>query len=152
MQYKPYNDSLVVFIPPTNEVQGGILESLCLSVCLSVRLFVQNRVRPITVLWFYIGLPYLAHGCITMWRCVAYIYDSDTTLNFDLKVKLLGFLTCFRVRPITFLWFDIGLPYLAHGCITMRRCVTYIHDPDTTLNFDLKVKFIGFMTLLYVQD
>ena len=24
------------------------------------------------------------------------------------------------VRPITFLWFDIGLPYLAHGCITMR--------------------------------
>ena len=55
-----------------------------------------------------------------------------------------------RVRPITFLWFDIGLPYLAHGCITIRQCVAYIHDPDLT--FDLKVKFIGFMTLLCVQD
>ena len=26
----------------------------------------------------------------------------------------------------------------------MRRCVAYIHDPDTTLKYDLKVKFIGF--------
>ena len=26
----------------------------------------------------------------------------------------------------------------------MRQCVTYILDPDTTLTFDLKVKFIGF--------
>ena len=43
-----------------------------------------------------------------------------------------------RVRPINFIWFDIGLPYLAHGCISMRRCVLYIHDPGTTLNFDLK--------------
>ena len=52
-----------------------------------------------------------------------------------------------HVQPITFLWFDIGLPYLAHGCITMRRYVAYIHDPDTTLNFDLKVKFIGFLDM-----
>ena len=26
----------------------------------------------------------------------------------------------------------------------MRQCVTYIHDPDMMLTFDLKVKFIGF--------
>ena len=87
------------------------------------------------------GLPYLVHGCITMRPCVAYIHDPDTTLNFDLKVKFIGFLTCFRVQPITFLWFDIGLPYLAHGCITIRQCVVYIHDPDSMLTFDLKVKF-----------
>ena len=48
-------------------------------------------------------------------------------------------------------WFDFGLPYLAHGSTTMRGCVKYIHDPDTTLTFDLKVKFIGFMTWLCVQ-
>ena len=48
------------------------------------------------------------------------------------------------VRPITFLWFDIGSPYLAHGCITIRQCVAYIHDPDSMLTFDLKVKFKGF--------
>ena len=33
------------------------------------------------------------------------IHDPDTTLNFDLKVKFIGFLTCFRVWPITFLSF-----------------------------------------------
>ena len=120
-----------------------------------------------------------------MRRCVVYIYDPDTTLNFDLKVKFIGFLTCFCVQPITFLdwhwltifgtwvntirpyvfctfliliwcWpltsrsnyrllsclhirpltsvsFDIGIPYLAHRCITMRGCVKYIHNPDTIL-------------------
>ena len=84
--------------------------------------------------------------------CVVYIHDPDTTLNFDLKVKFIGFLTCFHVRAITFFFIDIGLPYLADSFITMRGCVKYIHDPETTLNFDLKVKFIGFMTLLCVQD
>ena len=47
-------------------------------------------------------------------------------------------------HPITFFLFDFGLPYWTHECITMRRCVANILDLDTTLNFDLKVKFIGF--------
>ena len=35
----------------------------------------------------------------------------------------------FCVRPITlFFKIDIGLPYLAHGCITIGWCVRYIHD------------------------
>ena len=42
--------------------------------------------------------------------------------------------------------FDIGLTYLVHASITMRGCVTYIHDPDTILSFDIKDKFIGFIT------
>ena len=135
---------------PRERSSGGYIE-ITLSVRLSVPLSVQIRVRPITFLWFDIGLPYLAHGCITMGRCVTYIQDPDTTLKFDLKVNFIGFLTCFCVRPITFVWFDIGLPYLAHWCITMRRCVAYIHDPDTTLNFYIKVKFIGFLTCFRVR-
>ena len=95
---------------------------------------------------FDIVLPYLAHGCITIGRCVAYIHDPDTTLNFDLKVKFI----CLCVRAITFSWFDIGLPHLAHRSITMRRYDTYIHVPDLMLTFDLKVKCIGFMTWLCV--
>ena len=47
--------------------------------------------------------------------------------------------TLCKVRPI-----DIGLPYLAFVSITMRRCDTYIHDPDSMLTCDLKVKFRGF--------
>ena len=57
-------------------------------------------------------------------------------------------LSCLHVQPVTSVSFDIGIPYLAHGSITKRGCVKYIHDPDMTLTFDLKVKFIGFMTWL----
>ena len=90
--------------------------------------------------------------------------DSSTKIQFELSSKILsnynpreqssrGYIGItlsvrlsvqIRVRPITFLWFDIGLPYLAHGCITMRQCVAYIHDPDSMLTFDLNVKFKGF--------
>ena len=38
---------------------------------------------------------------------------------------------------------DIGIPYFSHGCITMRQCVGYIHDPNMKLIFDVEIKFIG---------
>ena len=60
--------------------------------------------------------------------------------------KIYRQLSCLHVRPLTSDSFDIGLPYLAHGSITLRGCVKYIHDPDMTLNYDLKVQYIGFMT------
>ena len=86
-----------------------------------------------------------------MRRCDTYIHVPDLMLTIDLKVKCKGFLTCFRVRPETSVSFNIGLPYLAHGSITMRRCDTYIHVPVSILTFHLNVKFIGLMTLLCVQ-
>ena len=46
----------------------------------------------------------------------------EITLSVRLSVQI-------RVRPITFFWVD-----------TVRQCVTYIHDPDTTLNFDHKAE------------
>ena len=52
------------------------------------------------------------------------------------------------VQTITLFWFDIGLPYLAYGCITMRQCVSHTYNSDITLTFDLKVKFVWFMTWL----
>ena len=94
------------------------------------------RVLPITFFPLTF-LPYLAHGCFIMRICVAHTHDPDKTLTFDLKVKFKGFLTCFRVWPITIFLIDIGLPYLY---ITMRGCVLYIYNPDMTLTFDLKVK------------
>ena len=59
--------------------------------------------------------------------------------------------SCLCVRPTTPVCFDIGISYLAHASITIRECVTYIHDPDMKLTFDLKVKFIGSMTWLCVS-
>ena len=60
-------------------------------------------------------------------------------------------LSCLHFRLVTSVRLDIGIPYLSHGSITIRRCVKYIHDPNTMLTFDLKVKFIGFMTWCCVQ-
>ena len=82
---------------PRERSSGGYIE-----ISLSVRL--------------YVSLSVCAESCINMRRCVAYIHDPDTTFNFDLKVKFIGFLTCFRFRLITFFWIDIGLPNLAQGC------------------------------------
>ena len=89
--YTPRERGSGGYIEITLSVCLSVCPSVRLSVCLSVRLSVQIRVRPITFLWFDIDLPYLAHGCITMRRCVAFIHDPDTTLNFDLKVKFKGF-------------------------------------------------------------
>ena len=52
---------------------------------------------------------------------------------------------CLRARLVISVCFEIGIPYLADGSITMSGCIAYIHDPDKTMTFDLKAKFIGFM-------
>ena len=74
--------------------------------------------------------------------CVKYIHDPDTTLTFDLKVKFIGFMTWLCVRASAFLSFDIVILCLAHECITMVRCVAYIHELCMTLTFDLDIKLI----------
>ena len=112
-----------------------------MSVCLSDSCPAHNY------FWFDIGLPYLAHGCIAIRRCVVYIHDPDTTLNFDLKLK--GVFDMSSSPAHNFFLVVIGLPYLAHGCITTRRCVTYIHDPESVnLTFDLKV-FMSYLKHLF---
>ena len=110
------------------EVRAGLWESVGADWCPSVFFF------------FDIGIPYLAHGWITMTQYVAYTFGPVTTLTFHLKVKFIVFLKCLRVRPVTSVCFDIGISN-AHKFITMRRCVAYI-----TLTLDLRVKFIGFLT------
>ena len=104
-----------------------------------VHLFVYNCIYKILVclsLFLDIGIPYLADRSITLRRCVMYIHDSDMTLTFDLKVNLYRVFDMFFVfGPQLFLSFDIVIPYLAHKCITMGRCVTYIYNFYMTLTF-----------------
>ena len=94
---------LMLITTPVSEVQGlnrnhPVSPSVCPSVC-------TDSCPAHNFFWFDIGLPHLAHRCIIMRRCVAYIHDQDTFLNFNLKVKFIGFWTCFRARPIPFFWF-----------------------------------------------
>ena len=100
------------------------------------------HVRPVTSVSFYIGIPYLAHGSITMRECDKYIRDPDTTLTSDLKVKLMGFMTWLCVQASAFLSFDIVILCLTREFITMVRCVAYIHELCMTLTFDLNIKII----------
>ena len=72
-------------------------------------------------------------------------------LNFDLKVKFKGYFTFLRVRPVSLFCFDIDLPYFGAWVYHIERMcrvyiVYFIYDPDTTLNFDLQVKFIEVVT------
>ena len=93
--------------------------------------------------WFYICVPYLAHGCITLRRCVAYFQDPDTTLNFDLEVKFIGVLSCLCVRPITIFYMTLA-KHIRTWVYHHERMFMYIYVPDSMLTFDLKVKCMGF--------
>ena len=96
---------------------------------------------------------------LTMFSTWVYHHKTMCWVNswsrFDVDIwpqgQIYMLLSCLHVRPLTSFSFDISMPYLAHGSITMGGCVKYIHDPDTTLNLDLKVKFTGFMTWLCAQ-
>ena len=97
------------------------------------------------LLSFNVGSWYLSCRCITMRRCVPFHHDLHATLTYDLTIKLLisgDVQWCVRCR--TFLCFDIGLWYLACGCITIRRCVFYHHDLHVTLTFDLRITLFIF--------
>ena len=61
---------------------------------------------------------------------------SRSRFYVDLWPQIYRLLSCLHVWPLTSVSFDIGIPYLAHGSITMRGCVKYIHDLDTTMTFD----------------
>ena len=85
----------------------------------------------------------LAHECITIRLCVAYIHDQDKTLKFDLKVKFIGVFNMFRVRPIYFF-------SLTSGNHIWHMGLSPLEDVTRTFMFPIRcwpytsVKFIGF--------
>ena len=107
---------------------------------------------PFVLLWHWLTISgtrmYLheATRCIPSW--------FGMTLTYDLKVKFIGFLTLLFVRTITF--FALTLAYhIRHIGVSpwgnSLYILIYVHDLDMTLIFDLKVKFIGFLTWHCVQ-
>ena len=124
----------------TQSVSPFVCPSVCLSVsfCPFVCVSVCANSCPAHIFVCY----WLTIFGITMRRCVAYIHDPNTTLTFDLYIKFIGFMTWFCVRVIAYLSFDIVILYWTRECITMVRCVAYIHDLCTTLRFDLNIKSI----------
>lgn len=70
----------------------------------------------------------------------------------SLSVYLYVCLCSFVTGHYLYCCFDTGWLYLALWCTTMRQFVAYIFDPNATMIFDFKVKFIKFLTCLCVQS
>ena len=112
--------------------------------------FLTNlRVWPVTFLALTLAY-HIWHMGVSQWDNVNVHswswYNMDTTLTCT-QVQTLRFLTCLFVRPKIFVWFYIGLPYWT---ITIKGCVEYNHDPDATLNFDIKVKWVNYIVFWHV--
>ena len=95
---------------------------------------------------FDIVILCLAHECITMVLCVAYIHELCMTLTFDLNIKII-------FSPWIWVWQNVFALWqiLAYGCITMRQHVVYILDLSLTLTFDLYVDGGRYLSEFYSQ-
>ena len=143
--YTPRERSSGGYIEITLSVRLSVHLSVCPSVCLSVCPSVCADLCP-------------AHNFFMVWHWLTifgtWVYHHETMCRvhswsrYDLELwpqgQIYRVFDMFSCPAHNFFLIDIGLPYLAHGCITIRQCVAYIHHPDSMLTFDLKVKFKGF--------
>ena len=126
----------------------SVQPSVCADSCLTHNYFLVWHWLTIFGTWVY----HHETGLGLRVRCVGYIHDPDTTLNFDVKVKFPGFLTCFCIQPKTFFYFTLSYHIWHMGLspwedVSSTFMILIRRWPLT----DLKVKFIGFMTWLCVQ-
>ena len=83
------------------------------NICLKQWQVALDKYVPISILWT------IKLIIIPPWTKFRGVYRNHSVcLSICLSVHLSAQIC---VRPITFWGFDISLPYLAHGCITMRH-------------------------------
>ena len=128
-----------------------------MSVRPSVCLTVQIRVRAITSLFFEVGIPYMAYGCITKRRCVTYIDDLCMTLTFDLNVKIISyqlfnmnscpghkfFVLCHR-HPVFGTWMHHHATMYHVLCLSVRLFVLICVQAITSLFFDVRISYLAY--------
>ena len=133
----------------------------------SLNLWIQGNIGPRLI---FATFASIIIGRIEDWTNVSYCYTLTQTQSWWANIRMRQFVLIYplgitlSVRlsicpsvcadscpAINFFCFDIGLPHLGYGCITMRGCVAYIHDPNTTLSLDLKAK-MWFLTCLHHKD
>ena len=153
----PYIGKIERFIiPPINEVQGVHRNnSVCPSFRPSVRpsgppiTFLFWYWLRIFGTWVYVLCAFMidlwhiscsAHNWGFFWHWVYHIWHmglspwDDVLIKFMIPIRYWPlilksiFFSCLRVRPVTSVCSDIGIPHLAHVSITMRGtgCVAYM--------------------------
>ena len=111
----------------------------------TVRPSVPLHVRCISPIFFAVGIPNLVCGCILGWRSVAYHFRVTVTLTLTSDLVFIV-IKCpsvpLRVRCISPIFFEVGIPNLVCGCILGWRSVAYYFWVTVTLTSDLVLRII----------
>ena len=113
-------------------------------------------VRCISPIFFEVGIPNLLCGCILGWPSVAYHFRVTVTLTSDLVFIVITMSVPLRVRCISPIFFELGIPNLMLcGCILGWRSVAYHFQVTVTLTLtpDLVFRIIvsGAYLLYYLR-
>ena len=122
----------------------------------TVRPSVPLHVQCISSMFFEVGIPNLVCGCILGWQSVAYHFRVTVTLTLTSDLVFMV-IKCpsvpLRVRCISPIFFEVGIPNLMCGCILGWRSVTYHFWFTVTLTSDLVFRIIvsGAHLLFYLR-
>ena len=126
----------------------------------TVRPSVPLHVRCISPIFFEVGIPNLVCGCILPWPSVAYHFRVNVTLTLTSDLVFIV-IKCpsvhpsvpLRVRCISPIFFEGGIPNLVCGCILGWRSVAYHFWVTVTLTSDLVFRIIvsGAYLLYYLR-
>ena len=130
-------------------------------IALSVRTSLPLRVRCISPIFFEVGIPNLVCGCILGWQSVAYHFRVTVTLTLTSDLAFIVITMSvrpsvpLRVRCISPIFFDVGIPSLMCGCILERRSAAnhFRVTVTLTLTSDLVFRIIvsGAYLLYYLR-
>ena len=111
----------------------------------TVRPSVPLHVWCISPIFFKVGIPNLVCRCILRWRSVAYHFRVTVILTLTSNLVFIV-IKCpsvpLRVRCISPIFFEVGIPNLVCGCILGWRSVAYHFWVTVTLTSDLVSRII----------
>ena len=118
----------------------------------TVRPSVPPCVRCISPIFFEVGIPNLKCECILGWRSVEYHFQVTLTMTLtsDLVFIVITMSVRLSVRPsvplrvrcISPIFFEVGIPNFMCGCILGWRNVAYHFRVTMTLTSDLVFRII----------
>ena len=118
----------------------------------TVRPSVPLHVRCISPIFFEVGIPNLVCGCILGWWSVAYHFRVTVTLTLTSDLVFIVIKMSvrpsvrpsvpLRVRCISPIFVEVGIPNLKCGCILGWRSVAYHFRVTVTLTSDLVFRII----------
>ena len=109
---------------------------------IEITMSVLLHVRCISPIFFEVGILNLVCGCILGWQSVAYHFRVTVTLTSDLVFIVIKCPSVpLRVRCISPIFFEVGIPNLVCGCILGWWSVAYHFWVTVTLTLTSALVF-----------